>query len=63
MVLFSFPSYRLISVINVPLLPWGGEFVSFSWPRGGEFVVPLKKKKNTNAPEGREGVGIDRCIR
>ena len=54
MVLFSFPSYRLISVINVPLLPWGGEFVSFSWPRGGEFVVPLKNIY-TNAPEVKGG--------
>ena len=29
----------------VLLLPRGGEFVSFLWSKGGEFVVPLKKKK------------------
>ena len=58
MVLFSFPSYRLISVINVPLLPWGGEFVSFSWPRGGEFVVPLKKKKIQMPRRGGRGLEL-----
>lgn len=58
MVLFRFPSYRLISVINVPLLPWDGEFVSFSWPRGGEFVVPLKKKKKKMPRRGGRGLEL-----